>query len=256
MDKGVPIRSISRSIAVLQAINRGASLSMMDIARSSELPYPTACRIVQTLVHEGMIEREPARRRYRPTAMVQTLAHGFQGDAHLVTTARPHIVDLTRRVGWPISLSTHVGHSMIIRDSTHALTALTFNYYYPGYALPILECAAGLAYLSHMPTEELATLLNALKLLPKRANLHVIDLFENGTLVADIRSAGFATREFNRFTSNPGKTSSIAIPIMRGAVVYGALTLPFFSASTHMAEAVAQFSEPLRETAIAIAEEL
>ena len=180
MEKGVPIRSLSRGIAVLQAINRGQSLSMMAIAKTSEVPYPTACRIVQTLVHEGLIEREPARKRYRPTALVQTLAHGFQGHAQLVQMARPHIVELTRRAGWPVSLATHVGHSMIIRDSTHSLTALTFNAYYPGYALPILECASGLAFMSHMADEERADLLNALKLMPKRSTSHVIDLFEIG----------------------------------------------------------------------------
>ena len=61
MEKGVPIRSITRSIAALKAINRHGSLSMMEIAKASEVPYPTACRIVQTLLYEGLIEQEPAR---------------------------------------------------------------------------------------------------------------------------------------------------------------------------------------------------
>jgi IclR family mhp operon transcriptional activator len=253
VEKGVPIRSLSRGLAVLRAINRGSSLSMMEIARSSEVPYPTACRIVQTLLHEGVIEREPARKRYRPTALVQTLAHGFQGDAVLVMAARPHIVDLTRRVGWPISLATHVGHAMVIRDSTHALTALTFNNYYPGYALPVLECAAGLAYLSHIDAEGRADLLNALKLLPKRANMHVIDLLENGSLASDTLRDGYATRGFNRFTHNPGKTSSIAVPIMaKEGGVSGTLTLAFFSSSTKMADAITQFVPPLLATASSI----
>lgn len=256
MDKGVPIRSISRGLAVLQAINRGGSLSMMNIARSSEVPYPTACRIVQTLLHEGMIEREPARKRYRPTAMVQTLAHGFQGDAVLVKAARPHIVDLTRRVGWPISLSTHVGHSMIIRDSTHALTALTFNYYYPGYALPLLECAAGLVHLSHTPPEDMTALITALKLLPRPTNAHVLDQLENGTMASEIRAQGYATRLYNQFTHNPGKTSSIAVPILRDSGAVGTLSLAFFSSATRMSEAVAQFVEPLRGAAAMIAAEL
>ena len=55
MEKGVPIRAITRGLSVLQAINRGGSITMMEIARSSQVPYPTACRIVQTLLHEGMI---------------------------------------------------------------------------------------------------------------------------------------------------------------------------------------------------------
>lgn len=252
MEKGVPIRSLSRGIAVLQAINRGQSLSMMAIAKTSEVPYPTACRIVQTLVYEGLIEREPARKRYRPTALVQTLAHGFQGHAQLVQMARPHIVELTRRAGWPVSLATHVGHSMIIRDSTHSLTALTFNAYYPGYALPILECASGLAFMSYMADEERADLLNALKLMPKRSTSHVIDLFESGGMAAEIRAQGYAARGFNQFTRNPGKTSSIAVPLFERDSVAGALTLAFFSSATRMEDAIASFAPALKETAVRI----
>ena len=78
-EKGVPIRAITRGLSVLKAINRGGSITMMQIARTSSVPYPTACRIVQTLLHEGMIEREPARKRYRATALVQSLASGYLG---------------------------------------------------------------------------------------------------------------------------------------------------------------------------------
>jgi IclR family mhp operon transcriptional activator len=252
MEKGVPIRALSRGIAVLQAINRGTSLSMMEIARSSEVPYPTACRIVQTLLFEGLIEREPSRKRYRPTALVQTLAHGFQGDAHLAQVARPHIVDLTRRIGWPITLTTNVGHSMVIRDSTHALTTLTFNNYHPGFTMPVLECAAGLAYLSYIDEDKRRDLLNALKILPKRVNLHMIGLFEDGGVVRDILRDGYATRGHNRFTRNPGKTSSIALPILHDGTVVGTITVAFFSTAMKMPDAIAQFLAPLRATAAAI----
>ncbi len=30
-----------------------------------------------------------------------------------------------------------------MRDSTHKMTALTFSNYYPGYTLPLAECASG-----------------------------------------------------------------------------------------------------------------
>ena len=256
MEKGVPIRSLSRGIAVLQAINRGGSLSMMQIARTSQVPYPTACRIVQTLVFEGLIEREPARKRYRPTALIQTLAHGFQGHAALVRAARPHIVELTRRVGWPISLATHVGHSMVIRDSTHALTALTFNHYFPGYTLPVLECAAGLVYLANLPDDERDALLQSLKLLRSTTAAHIITLLEKEGLAEEIRTQAYATRGNNRFTANPGKTSSIAVPIFGNCHVAGTLTLAFFSSSIKMDDAVRQFVEPLKAATRAIEAEL
>jgi IclR family mhp operon transcriptional activator len=256
MEKGVPIRSLARGIAVLQAVNRGGSLSMMEIARASSVPYPTACRIVQTLLFEGLIEQEPVRKRYRPTGLVQTLAHGFQGHAGIVQAARPHIVELTRRVMWPISLSTHVGSNMVIRDSTHSLTTLTFNDYYPGYSIPILECASGLVYLAHMPEDERAGILASLKRLPDRIPIHTMRMIEEESLLDEVRRQGYATRGNNHFTRNPGKTSSIAVPIFEHGRVAGALTLAFFSSAIRMTDAVKQFAEPLRETGFAITTEL
>lgn len=90
MEKGVPIRAITRGLAVLQAVNQHGSLTMMEIAQSSKVPYPTACRIVQTLVHEGMLEREPGRKTYRATSSVLTLASGFMGGSSDADTIRLH----------------------------------------------------------------------------------------------------------------------------------------------------------------------
>jgi IclR family transcriptional regulator, mhp operon transcriptional activator len=256
MEKGVPIRSLSRGIAVLQAVNRGGALSMMEIARTSDLPYPTACRIVQTLLHEGLVEREPSRKRYRPTGLVQTLAHGYHGHGRLVQKSRPHIIELTKRYGWPITLCTHVGHSMILRDSTHSLSALTFNAYYPGYEMPILECAAGIAYLAYMPDDERRAMLEALKLLPEKISFHGLALMEEGKQIEEIRRCGYVTRDFNRFTRNPGKTSSIAVPLFENGHVVGTLTLAFFSSALRMPEAVERFAGPMMEVARAIKADL
>lgn len=229
---------------------------MMEIARTSGVPYPTACRIVQTLMYEGLIEREPSRKRYRPTALVQTLSHGFQGHGLLVQVARPHIVELTRKLVWPISLVTHVGHSMVIRDSTHALTALTFNSYFPGFTLPILESAAGIAYIGYLPEDERKQLLTTLKLLASKMTTHMIDLFENSNLADKVRAQGYVTRAYNVFTSNPGMTSSIAVPILVGERPVGALTLAFFASSMKMSDAVEQFAQPLKDAARSIATDL
>jgi IclR family mhp operon transcriptional activator len=256
MEKGVPIRSLIRGIAVLKAINRGGTISMTEIAQTSNVPYPTACRVVQTLILEGLVEREPGRKNYRPTSLVHSLSNGFDGRAEMVECARAHIVDLTNALGWPISLASRVGHSMIIRDSTHSLTTLTFNSYYPGYALPVLQCAAGLVYLSYLPADERRGLLDALKLIPDKANRHSIKLFECEGLAEQIVSEGHATRAYNVFTRNPGKTSSIAVPIIAHGRVEGTITLAFFSTAITMSDAVAQCLQPMKAAAAAIGEKM
>lgn len=254
-ERGIPIRSISRAIAVLQAVNRAGSISMMEIAHASNLPYPTACRIVQTLLYEELIERESVRKRYRPTAMVQTLSMGYQGHGALVRATHPNITALTREIGWPISLSTHVGSTMLLRDSTHSLTSLTFNEYHPGFAMPILDCAAGLVHLAFCDDEERATILDHLARFGNKQIDHMLKLTREG-LIEQVANQGYATRDFNSFTLNPGKTSSIAVPLIVCGEIVGALTVAFFASTIAMRDAVLELLPRLRDCADAIVADL
>jgi IclR family mhp operon transcriptional activator len=256
MEKGVPIRAISRSIAVLQEINRAGDLSLMEIARRAKVPYPTACRIVQTLIHENLIEREPTRKHYRPTALVQSLSNGYRLENRLIAVARPHIVSLTKRHGWPVSLTTRVGLSMVIRDSTHALTSQTFNNYHPGYTLPILESAAGKAYLAYADPDERDMIIRGIRESGEKWDDLTMRLLESGVLTDDIRQAGYAVKGRNRYTETPGKTSSIARPVFGAEGVVGCIVLIFFSSAMKIADAVAKYDDDLRLAADAISHDL
>ncbi len=252
MEKGVPIRAVTRSIAVLQAVNRGGALTLTQIATAIQVPYPTACRIVQTLQVEGLIEREPGRRRYRPTALVHTLSHGFQTDDQLAAAARPHMVELTRAVNWPVSLCTRVGQKMMVLDSTHALTSLTFANYYPGYTMPLLECASGRAYMAYCSHAERETVLEGLRMEGDACGADVMPLYESGELVDLIRTRGYATKSRNHYTESPGKTSAIAAPLFAGGKLLGCLSVIFFSSSLPMTSAIDKLVGPLLSTCASI----
>lgn len=255
MEKGVPIRSISRSIAALKAINRHGSLSMMEISKASEVPYPTACRIVQTLLYEGLIEQEPARKRYRPTAMVQTLAHGFQQDDRLVKAARPHIVDLTKRHGWPVSIATRVGRNMMLRDSTHANTSLTFEQYYPGFTLPILDSASGKLSMAFAPEEERLMILKWMRV-SQEIDLQYLATAQASLDVERIRRQGYAVQGRNHFNLTPRKTSSIAVPIFMNGVFEASMTMVFFVTAMKLEVALESYLEELKAAAILISHDL
>jgi len=255
MEKGVPIRSITRSIAALKAINRHGSLSMMEIAKASQVPYPTACRIVQTLLYEGLIEQEPARKRYRATALVQTLATGFQHDDELVSIARPHIVALTKRVGWPVSIAIRVGREMMLRDSTHANSSLTFEHYYPGFTLPILDSASGKVSMAFAPDEEREMILRYIRV-SQDIDLNYLATAEISLNVERVRADGYAVQGRNHFNLTPGKTSSIAVPIFKHGKFEAAMTMVFFVAAMKLSNALEQYLEDLKATAAAISHDL
>ncbi len=255
MEKGVPIRSITRSISALKAINRHGSLSMMEIAKAAEVPYPTACRIVQTLLYEGLIEQEPSRKRYRPTALVQTLATGFQHDDELVRIARPHIVGLTKRIGWPVSIAIRVGREMMLRDSTHSNSSLTFEHYYPGFTLPILDSASGKVSMAYAPDEEREMILRFMRV-SQDIDLNYLATAEVSLDVERIRAEGYAVQGRNHFNLTPGKTSSVSVPIFRNGHYEAALTMVFFVAAMRLSQALELYLDDLKGTAQAISHDL
>lgn len=250
MEKGVPIRSISRSISVLQAINRHGSLSMIAIARQSHVPYPTACRIVQTLIHEGLIEQEPARKHYRATALVQSLSHGYQSESELVDASGPQIRALTQAIGWPVSITVRVGTRMIVRDSTHGETSLTYDRYYPGFTLPLLGCASGRLCLAHMTPEELANVMRWISIAGEDSP--VVQLHNTVDTFQKIRDEGFAAQGWGQHNLTPGKTSSIAVPIFRNGHFEAAMTMIYFAAAMKQHQAIERYLTTLRDHAAMI----
>lgn len=256
MDQDNGIRSISRALAVLKAINRTGALTLTEIALATGVPYPTALRIVRALVAEGVIEREPHRKRYRPTALIQSLSYGFQNHDRLVLTARPHIVALTQQVHWPISIVTRVGNAMVVRDSTSTQTPLTFNHYFPGWQVPLTVSASGRAFLAHSSPAIRKELIAHYRTDATGAEAERLTAFDEQGEAERIVAAGFAAVARTGYSANPGRTSSIAVPLFIGEELAGTVTLVFFAAAMPLAQAVERFVQPMQETARKIGEDM
>lgn len=257
MEKGVPIRSVSRSLAVLRAINRQGSMSMAEIARVAAVPYPTACRLVQTLMYEALIEREPSRKRYRPTAFVRALSAGFQEHSELVAVARSYLEQLTAVTRWPALLSTRYGAEMMVRDCTDAMTSQVLDRHYPGHAFSLLETAGGRAYLAFAEAEERADIFEAIKTAGETpVDPHTFMLIQSEVMLEEIREQGVAQRGRNRFSLTPGKTSSIGAPIFMNGRLVGAIDLVYFSVAYKSEDALQRYGEEVKRCAAQISKAL
>jgi len=224
-------------------------MSMMQIAKSVKLPYATANRIVQTLVAEELIEQEPSRKRYRPTILVKSLAYGYQDHSRVVAAGRAHIVAFTKNNGWPALISTRIGPLMMVRDCTHGLTSLTYNYYYPGFTFPLVSSAAGLSYLAFTGEAEREEIIGRIRSSTIGEFSSQLLLLERGMLLSKIRSQGYATRSGDSSKLAQYRDSSIAVPIMEKAVVSGVLSMVFFDSSMSMSDAVNRYLPDLVATA-------
>lgn len=257
MERGVPVRAISRGFAVLSAISRDGPLTMMDISRKADVPYATACRIVQTLLHEGLIDRELGRKRYRVTSLVQTIAAGFQDEDLLAARALPHMEVLCRKVGWPIAFATRVGTRMMLRASTHQMTSLTFTNYYPGFTLPLAECATGKVFLAHCSEEEREMIHDAWEATDNQASQSGLVLMSDDVALGNIRHSGYALQARNLYNFEPGKTASLAVPVFDpSGKLAGALGLIYFASAIKPTEAPGKFLADMQATVRQIGQSL
>ena len=136
----------------------------------------------------------------------------------------------------------------MIQDSTHGLTAMTFSDYHPGFSLPIISSASGMAYLAYTDPVERAQIIEQIK--QSFDDQHASSLTDN---LQDIHfrmilEDGYASFIRNPHTKDPGKTSSIAVPLYRDDELVGAMTLVFFSTSLRVAEAFEKYKDLIFET--------
>ena len=261
MERDGSVRAIGRGLAVLKAINQHGSMNMNSIAKATALPYPTACRIVDTLIDEGMIEegaaasstaeREPGRKFYRPTMLVKALSHGYRFEDRLASAARATINDVTRSILWPVTVSTRIGSSMVICESSHRISLKTLLVYYPGHTFPILGVSAGIVYLASCGADERDAVLTSLDQSGELGDAYSRRALER--TFDDAKRRGFASYERCLHNTNPGKTSALSVPIMVDGSSVATVTVIYLSSAMTGADAIARYAEILFEAAGVIA---
>ena len=266
MERDGSVRAIGRGLAVLKAINQHGSLNMNAIAKATTLPYPTACRIVATLIDEGLVEeglidngpaaggvlgREPGRKFYRPTILVKALSHGYRPEDRLASAARSTISDVTRSILWPLTVSSRIGSSMVICESSHRISPKTLTMYYPGHAFPILGVSAGIVYLASCGMDERDAVLTSLDQSGELGDAYTRRALDR--TFEDAKRRGYASYERCLHNTNPGKTSALSVPIMLDEACAGTVTAIYLSSAMTGADAIARYAEVLVEAASKIA---
>ncbi|MEQ8733393.1 MAG: helix-turn-helix domain-containing protein [Rhodospirillaceae bacterium] len=249
MDNDLPVRSVSRAIELLQYINREDGPTLLQLQHLSGLPYPTVGRLVKSLALIGLVEATPSTKRYYPTGLVLTLSSGFQEDDQLAESASPVLSELTRTLNWPTSLAIRVGGRMMIKQSTHRETSLVLSHYNAGFTLPLTECASGLAYLAFCNEDERDTILAGLKDHHPASSTKGTALAKRIDSLEKIRDLGYATFDRTMLSREPGKTSSIAVPVLVNDVAVAAVALVFFASAMKMSEAIEKYVTRLQEAA-------
>lgn len=242
------VRSLVRGLELIQALNRHerGRASLAQLAAATGLHRTTVRRLLETLIEEGFVRRSASDDRYVLTLKVRSLAEGFRDEARISAVAGPVLVHLLHQVRWPSDLCTPDGGTMLIRESTHRFSSLSFNPAMVGERLPMLLTAAGRAYFCYCEDAEREALLVLLRRDSAQAALANDDKFI-ANLLEQTRARGYSSNEGD--WSAERKIGAIGVPVFEGGKVIASINVIYLSRAVTHAEAAARYLPALVDAA-------
>ena len=204
-----PGGTVSKALAVLdQVAAYERPVRFTELLADSPLPKATLYRMLQTLVHNGMITLDAERQTYGLGLRLVRLAHSAWTQASIAPVARPVLNDLSEAVGETIHLAQLDHGQVLYVDKRNAARPLEM-FSQAGKVGPAYCTGVGKAMLAYLPEAELEVAL-------RNQSFHS---FTPSTLTTeaalraeldDIRAKGLA---FDREEHEPG-IICMAVPIL------------------------------------------
>jgi IclR family transcriptional regulator, mhp operon transcriptional activator len=249
MESTRPIRALMRGLDALTILNLRDGATVSEVAHEIHLPRTTVYRILETLCNAGFVFRDAADERYRLTILVRGLSDGFDDEAWVTQIAKPFIHDLCRELVWPISIATLSGTTMLVRESTDHSSPLATERYSAGIRAPLLTTAGGRVYLAHSPPSQRDTLIEILARSNKEDDKPARARTELLRLLAEIKSAGYATATRTRRLM---EEISMSVPVLLHDRVLASLTVRFTASAVPLKSGLERFLPKLRQCAAKI----
>jgi IclR family mhp operon transcriptional activator len=247
-----PIRALLRGLEVLHVLNQHNGATVSEVASAIDLPRTTTYRILETLCVAGYAYRAKSDERYRLTIMVRGLSDGFDDEAWVTQIARPYIYELCRDLVWPVAIATLSGATMLIRQTTDHESPLAVEKRGPGFRVPILGSASGLAYLAFCPKEQRDTLMEVLAQSKREADRPARNRNKIYESLVETRKQGYAVSRRKRRISDE---ISMSVPILAEERLLATLTIRFSSTAVTVEDAEERFVPKLLAVAQRIAKE-
>ena len=243
------VRAFKRGLDVLHAVNRSGGIRAGDVARQLDLPRPTVYRLLETLEELGYVARSASDDRFRVTRRASSLGDGYDPGIVICQAAAPYLAELSKRLVWPVDLSTYENGAMVIQETTHPRSPLSIDRGMIGKRLPMLRTSAGRAYLAACAPLERDIIIGHLRRIDEPEDRPFLQADRLARMLEETSRQGHGIRSEGEF--NP-RTASIAVPIVREDVVLGCISIIWIRSALSLEEAVSQFATPMRDAARAI----
>ncbi|MBN9084960.1 MAG: hypothetical protein BGP04_06125 [Rhizobiales bacterium 62-17] len=258
MSAAEQVRALYRGLDILEFLGTEGPSSLHQIHLGTRLPKSSLRRLLATLVERRFVRVGLTDGMYRSN--IATLQAVNPRDsvliARLVEVARPHMLDLTQAVQWPVNLHFFVNGRMRVIESTHGRSP--FNHATGGdveVEVNIFVAASGLAYLACLKESEV---LDIVKLVQDdelaSAERYGVTPKMLKTMLEQVRKSGYGTRKAPQLRKLDRR--AIAVAVHNGQRPVGALAIIWPKKLMDEDEFAALHLEKLQRAAAAISAQL
>lgn len=249
------VRGLSRGLLLLNLLNKfdgGATVG--TLAEFSGLHRTTVRRLLETLQDEGYVRRSRSDDSFRLTIKVRQLSEGFRDEHWISALATPLLGELLREVLWPTDITTLDVDAMVVRETTHRFSRLSFHRAMVGRRLPLLLTASGLTWLAFAPEHERSPIVEMLAARPEAEYQLAREPEKLAAILERTRQNGYG--ENFRGWQQEEKIASIAVPIRRQLRVIGCLNLVYMAQAMTIDQAAQKYLASLQKVAGQIEERM
>lgn len=241
------VRGLSRGLAILNALNREpVGATPTKLSEITGIHRTTVRRLLETLQCEGYVRRSPSDDSYRLTLKVRELSEGFRDEHWISAIAAPLLGELLNEVIWPTDLCTLDVDAMVVRETTHRFSRLSFHQSMVGRRLPLLETAIGLAYIAFCPEQEREELIQLLSQMKNREGEIARDRKTLNNLLLRTQRKGYGENYMD--WNEEERIASIAIPIRSGDWVLACLNLVYIAEAMTIDQAAEKYLPAMQRT--------
>lgn len=242
------LKTLARGLRVFSAFTpERPEASLTDISELLSVDPSTASRFVFTLEELGYLERNPETKLYRVSPMTYSLTVSLSGPRNLRKVSLPHMEDLRDATGETVVLGVRDAAEIVIIEVVETRHFLAPRGWIGG-RVPVYCSALGKSVLAHMPSGELARLLDTISMTPRTSNT----VTNRMDFLADLektRQRGWSANQ-EEFTQG---IVSVGAPIFSGnGEIAGAICVDVPTVRNVNGRTLEQLAEKVVQTAQAI----
>ena len=190
---------MDRAIALLKSVATSSTPpTVLELARECDINRSTAWRLLRTLEHHGLVDRDPITQRYTVGYGATSVAAAVTDDA-LVRRVRPVLGKLAAATGESVTLAVAKRFNLVYVDQVDPPNVMVPNWL--DKPLPLHATSGGKAFLAWLGPDERDAILPAE--LPRYTAHTITDRAQLEREFAEVRRVGYAlcVREYEEFSS-------------------------------------------------------